>query len=418
MPVEQMVRVRAATPIITTTTDALGSKWVSMRSDTEGASVVCTVSGKSFPYSGEFNVTEDSYIEAYAQKEGWEHSQKASLWVTVDKAHNPLSTLTAGEVQEIVLSCPDQDATIWYRAAKDEPFVSGNRIPVVEGHPMAVEAYATLEGRQPSAVVSSFFFVASAPEISIASGFYNQPISLEFSGNGIQYRINDGPFQEYDGSPLILSRFTRLDVLRRQEGLINSSLVSRSYSILKPIAFPVLSVETEHIDNKDEEAEAMSEIQIWNVGDTGPAGGFIFYDKGNYFDGWRFLEAAPSDEESGYRWGQYGAYCNAKRLSVGSGKYNTEVITGIEKNKNNATRICCEKILVVEGKMFDDWYLPSRDELVLLGTSNVDAGLASTHYWSSSEESPTLAWEYNMITKTATPHYKSGEHAVRAIRAF
>lgn len=31
------------------------------------------------------------------------------------------------------------------------------------------------------------------------------------------------------------------------------------------------------------------------VGKTGPAGGYIFYDKGEYSDGWRYLEAAPAD---------------------------------------------------------------------------------------------------------------------------
>ena len=31
------------------------------------------------------------------------------------------------------------------------------------------------------------------------------------------------------------------------------------------------------------------------IGDEGPAGGIIFYDKGEYSDGWRYLEAAPAD---------------------------------------------------------------------------------------------------------------------------
>ena len=33
----------------------------------------------------------------------------------------------------------------------------------------------------------------------------------------------------------------------------------------------------------------------YKVGDIGPAGGYIFYDRGYYQDGWRYLEAAPAD---------------------------------------------------------------------------------------------------------------------------
>jgi len=36
-------------------------------------------------------------------------------------------------------------------------------------------------------------------------------------------------------------------------------------------------------------------IPAYSIGETGPAGGLIFYDKGNNSDGWRDLEAAPAD---------------------------------------------------------------------------------------------------------------------------
>ena len=41
---------------------------------------------------------------------------------------------------------------------------------------------------------------------------------------------------------------------------------------------------------------------VYKVGDTGPAGGIVFYDKGNNSGGWRYLEAAPEDSEKG-NWG-------------------------------------------------------------------------------------------------------------------
>jgi len=34
----------------------------------------------------------------------------------------------------------------------------------------------------------------------------------------------------------------------------------------------------------------------YNLRDEGPAGGWVFYDKGSYSDGWRYMEAWIADE--------------------------------------------------------------------------------------------------------------------------
>jgi len=44
----------------------------------------------------------------------------------------------------------------------------------------------------------------------------------------------------------------------------------------------------------------------YNIRDIGPAGGYIFYDKGSVSDGWRYMEAAPSDQSPDAPWGCFG----------------------------------------------------------------------------------------------------------------
>ena len=44
----------------------------------------------------------------------------------------------------------------------------------------------------------------------------------------------------------------------------------------------------------------------YTVGQPGPAGGIVFFDKGSYSDGWRFLEAASNDIAGTAEWGPMG----------------------------------------------------------------------------------------------------------------
>ena len=66
----------------------------------------------------------------------------------------------------------------------------------------------------------------------------------------------------------------------------------------------------------------------YKIGDTGPGGGIIFYDKGDDAEGWRYLEAAPPEFE-------------------------------YETNWNSAMEM--SKLLNING--ITNWRLPSRDEL-------------------------------------------------------
>ena len=73
------------------------------------------------------------------------------------------------------------------------------------------------------------------------------------------------------------------------------------------------------------------EMSVWlstreySVGDTGPAGGLIFYVNPNdAADGWRYLEAAPVDQSLGAKWGCFRTpIAGARGTAVGTGRQNT-----------------------------------------------------------------------------------------------
>ncbi len=157
---------------------------------------------------------------------------------------------------------------------------------------------------------------------------------------------------------------------------------------------------------------------VYSVGDTGPAGGKIFYENANYVtDGWRYLEAAPSDLSVTYKWGDT-ATSVTTGTAIGTGKSNTaaivEALDGAGFTEDYAAKACAD--YSSGGK--DDWFLPSKDELNELYKQKNTVGVASNIYWSSSEAVPTVAWEQNFSSGYQSGDTKgSGKH-VRAVRAF
>jgi len=128
------------------------------------------------------------------------------------------------------------------------------------------------------------------------------------------------------------------------------------------------------------------------LGDTGPAGGLVFYDKGSMSDGWRYLEAAPSNQSTGIQWyNGNSVVTGATATGAGSGRANTSTIISKQGTGNYAAALCDK--LVLGG--FDDWFLPSKDELNLMYTNLRKAGrggFGSAWYWSSSEYTKLSAW--------------------------
>jgi TolB-like protein len=158
----------------------------------------------------------------------------------------------------------------------------------------------------------------------------------------------------------------------------------------------------------------------YQVGDTGPAGGIVFYDKGVLSDGWRYLEAAPAGSEFTAQWGAYGKRVNVTATGIGTGKQNTEKIIQFLRNIGESGRAAqLSDSLDIAG--FDDWFLPSKDELDLMYKNLKAKGLGDlgdVRYWSSSETNTDYAWDQRFRDGTQNASYKYNTGSVRAVRAF
>jgi len=155
----------------------------------------------------------------------------------------------------------------------------------------------------------------------------------------------------------------------------------------------------------------------------GPAGGYVFYDKGSYSDGWRYLEAAPASTELSKVWGGYGTSVDGTSTGIGTGESNTSKIVAKLGNGDYAAKACADLVVTKNGIVYDDWFLPSIDELnqihQMLYLNNL--GGYSGDYWSSSEYSPTNAWRNYFPQGVASANhwsYKDFNWFVRAVRAF
>jgi hypothetical protein len=134
-------------------------------------------------------------------------------------------------------------------------------------------------------------------------------------------------------------------------------------------------------------SRAYADSTSYNIGDTGPAGGLIFYINGS-----SFLEAAPYDAPDFYNWPSAISICSD--FSFGG---------------------------------YADWFLPSIYQLELMyknlhspDTPNPSLGnFQNSYYWSSTEINFDQASEMNFSNGSTVDWSKSDNYdLVRAIRAF
>jgi hypothetical protein len=181
-------------------------------------------------------------------------------------------------------------------------------------------------------------------------------------------------------------------------------------------------------------SSAWKNLPVGDVNDPPPAigdtyqGGIIFYLDGSGGG----LIAALSDQSSGIQWNN-GTHTitGATGTAIGTGSSNTGLIIasqgGTAGSYTYAAGICADYTVDDGGVTYDDWFLPSQDELNEMrqnigqgntsGSGNV-GGFSGSNYWSSTEVDDSGAWKQGFVN--GDPYYgnKNNPSYVRAVRAF
>ncbi len=117
----------------------------------------------------------------------------------------------------------------------------------------------------------------------------------------------------------------------------------------------------------------------------------------------------------------------ATSTAIGTGSSNTDAIIVAQGSGSYAAQLCADYSVTVDGITYDDWFLPSKDELNLLYlqhtliggfTDDVTTEIYGDYYWSSSESSKYYAWDQDFFDGSDESSDKNYPNLVRAVRAY
>lgn len=155
-------------------------------------------------------------------------------------------------------------------------------------------------------------------------------------------------------------------------------------------------------------------------------GGIVFY---TYKNGRHGLIASTENQGTSLRW-YNGKFKNtgADKDGIRAGAKNTKLIVAAQAQDssagNYAAKACADYSVTVDGKVFDDWYLPSACELnILYQQRNAVGIIMDVHkpdsFWSSTETDSNNATSQGFFFgNVVVMSVKGNMCRVRAIRHF
>jgi len=213
---------------------------------------------------------------------------------------------------------------------------------------------------------------------------------------------------DYPGSWVFLFVDDQLHLNINLEG---TSAVASDWNIDRKIFFADGNIVIENTPKNTILKQNCESATTYIIGQTGPANGIVFYDKGFYSNGWRYMEA--SNEIFGaFEWGCSGtAVANTDNTGIGRGLINTAAIAnfhdglanyynnpGICNALNNGSVAAKNVIIFEQGN--NGWLLPSEDELmqvyINLHLSGIRTFTAS--YWTSTQTDVLFAKSIDFTT--------------------
>ena len=138
------------------------------------------------------------------------------------------------------------------------------------------------------------------------------------------------------------------------------------------------------------------QTETFAIGAQGSGGGIVFYDKGSYSNGWRYMEASIIDLTIS-EWGCSSAATSSTSSEIGKGFYNSVQVVNYHNslanyytnpaicNALNDGTVISKTALLYNSK---DWFLPSEQELLLIYQNLYSQNFGNINpaiYWSSTE---------------------------------